>query len=109
MHINDMHHFFNLLPQLGIHMNGKSQAGREHFTLDAARQHFKQTMADPLPVQDELLASIATVPCQEWLGKPPTRSEVEEAFHSLRRKCTWKRSNYRACAAANSGFAFSPP
>ena len=44
-----MGRFYNLLPKLGVHLQGKSHAGREVFTLVVAKDHFQKTMADPLP------------------------------------------------------------
>ena len=84
LRIHDLGRFYNLLPKLGIHVQGKSQAGRELFTLDAARTHFQSTMASPLPVEDDLISQLPSRPTAEWLGTVPSRQETEDALTQLR-------------------------
>lgn len=84
LRIHDLGRFYNLLPKLGIHVQGKSQAGRELFTLDAARTHFQSTMASPLPVEEDLISQLPSRPTAEWLGTVPSRQETEDALTQLR-------------------------
>ena len=82
--IHDMGRFHSLLPKLGIHMQGRSQEGREHFSLQQAREHFQQTMADPLPVDQQLIEALPTIPTSDWLGFVPTSIEIKDALSALK-------------------------
>ena len=83
MSIHDLGRFFQLLPKLGVHVHGKSQEGREYFTLDAARAHFQSTMADPVPVEPDLITHLPEIPTVPTLGDLPNNQEIAEALSSL--------------------------
>lgn len=71
-----MGRFHSLLPKLGIRVQGRSQAGREHFSLQQARGRFQQTMADPLPVEQPSIDAPPTIPTS-------TRVEITDALSVL--------------------------
>ena len=41
-------------------------------------------MANPLPVDSELIENLPTIQTAEWLGAPPNRQETEDALNQLR-------------------------
>eukprot|EP00972_Heterocapsa_arctica_P065030 9599567-Heterocapsa_arctica.AAC.1 len=85
MACSDLRRFHQLLPKLGIRVDGYSSQGKEDFTLEAARAHMIQVGSNPLPVSEDTLNSLPPPrPEEEWLGYLPSLDEVSTALAGLK-------------------------
>lgn len=83
MAAHDFKQFYDTLPKLGIHAEGRSREGQEPFT--PALEHFDAVMNTPLEVTEETLRTLPRrVATADHLAQIPTRTEVEDALADRR-------------------------